>query len=125
MNTKLHCVSASICFTIGLLAVQPAVAQTSDDPVLDAKIDVAVLSADYTDAYPKVVAAKDHLAFLLSSTPLESSSLYHAHVQERIEQVQREDTALSRTYKEQHPKRKVLAGELVFLQKELHQSESH
>ena len=93
---------------------QPA----SDDPLLDARIEVAQFQYWYTDRSPKMIAAKQRVE-ILSKTSTETPAAYQAHIQERVDKAETEDRRLSYWFTEKAPKRMAIKAELNLLQQEL------
>ncbi len=94
-------------------------AGNSDDPVLDAKINVAELGSSYADKHPKMAEARARLDALSRTTPEVPPATYRSHLQDRIDEAQREDWVLSQKYRQHHPARQRLAEKLKFLRDEL------
>jgi uncharacterized protein involved in exopolysaccharide biosynthesis len=108
---------------LSLTAGKAAVAHQSDDPLLDARLEVETLKLRYTDEAPKMTEAEVRLN-AISKTFSETPQEYRAHIQERITQLEEEDAALSLKYYPVHPKRMAAEAKLSFLRQEL-QRASH
>lgn len=94
-------------------------ADGSDDPALDAEINVVVLGTRYTDKHPAMAEARAKLDALSQRTPAVPLDAYRSHLQERIDEAQREDWGLSQKYRSHYPARQLLAEKLKFLRGEL------
>lgn len=92
-------------------------ADGSDDPLLDAKMDVAMLRLRYTERNPKMQEAEARLDVLTKSYS-ETRTEYLAHVQERIDETEAEIAALRLRYTAMHPKVQEAQEKLDFLQQE-------
>jgi len=98
-----------------------SIAENSDDPLLDARIQVVDLQGRYTEKHPKVVEAEAYCAAIAKYFS-ESPEEYRAHVQERIVQAEADEAELSLRYKPNHPKYILVERKLTFLRKELQRS---
>ena len=90
----------------------------SDDPLLDAKIEVIGLKLHYTEEHPKMIEAEIHLN-AMEKTYSETPADYRAHLIERIQQAEVEDADLSLRYTALHPRRIAVETKLKFLRQEL------
>jgi hypothetical protein len=110
--------SVTIILASLLFSAVIALAQVSDDPLLDARIEVVTLRLHYTDKHPKMIEAQTRLNFL-SKTYSESRANYRAHIQERITEAEVEEAVLRTRYTDKHPKWVANEATLAFLREEL------
>ena len=98
--------------------------EKSDDPVLDAKLDLMLLRLRFTEQHPEVAEAKARFDVLSKTIPAVSLLEYRSHLEERLARAQVENAELSLHFTEQHPKRVFMAEKLKFLQQELQRTQS-
>jgi cobalamin biosynthesis Mg chelatase CobN len=111
---------------VGLLGTSVAavaeVDTVSDDPLLDARLEVVSLRLRLTEKNPKMIEAENRVD-TLSRIFSENDDAYQAHVQERIVQIQAQEAELSDHYTKKHPTMIALDTKLGFLQQELQRLE--
>ena len=94
------------------------VTTNSDDPLLDARIQVEQFHLRYSEKNPRMTQAEKE-ADMLSRTAHESPEQYQAHILERLQDAQAEKARLSLRYNEKHPKMMMVEHLMLFLQGEL------
>ncbi len=108
-----------IFFAIMLvLLIAPAPAAPAEDPLLDAKLDLAVLRLTYQERHPKVIAARARLDALATASQV-TPAQHRAHIQKRLREAEAEDSRLSGTHTEKHPKRVEVMERVRVLKAEL------
>lgn len=99
--------------------MSPALATDSDDPLLDARIDLQELSLVYAHQNPKVIAARERLEELTKTYADETLIEYQAHVRERIQEAEAEAGELIHIYLPSSPRMRAVQAKLDFLRSEL------
>jgi len=108
---------------VGLLISLVAVAaENTDDPLLDARLDVMTLKLRFTEKHPKLILARMRLKDI-SRTFSESPAEYRTHLQARIRQAGTEESELRMHYTKTHPKMIAVEAMLAFLRSELQRTE--
>jgi hypothetical protein len=97
-------------------------ADTSQDALLDARLDLAMLLTNHTGTSPRVMEAKARLDALSRNGTAPLPPEYAAHVKQRLKEAEAEDAVLAVRYTEQHPKRIPVLEKIHFLQGELQQA---
>ena len=104
---------------VGVLACVVAVAaDESNDPLLDARLDLAAARIKYKEQNANVIQAEARVE-AVAKVFSETAADYCAHIKERLIQGEVEEAELALRYKEQHPKRIAAAAKLAFLRQEL------
>jgi uncharacterized protein involved in exopolysaccharide biosynthesis len=101
-----------------MLSAAVARADVSDDPLLDARMEVAQLRLVYTEQHPQLIEAEARLAALSKSYP-ETPEQYREHLRERLAEAEADKAALALNYLPAHPKMIQIQAEIDFLNQEL------
>jgi hypothetical protein len=115
---KMAFIGAGLLVCVGAFA-----AEESNDPLLDAKLELAAARLRYTEQNPKIIYAEARVQ-AIAKVFSETAEEYRAHIKERIMQEKVEDAELALRYTDKHPKRIAVAAKLAFLQQELEKAGS-
>jgi len=106
-----------------LLLTAATLGAGSDDPLLDARLNMVTLRLRYSEKHPKFLEARA-LIDMLSKRPTSITPEQHlAHVRERLAREEDADAELGLRYAERHPKRVAEAEKIAFLRQELAEAE--
>jgi hypothetical protein len=109
-------------FLFSVTIAVAAATEDSDDPLLDARIEVATLRLNHTENSPILIEAEvrfDAISKNFSETPAE----YRDHLQERIVQAEIEESVLRLHYTDKHPKMIMAKMRMSFLRQELQRTD--